>query len=353
MGDFDVTQIQQSITEEPKTKRSGGITKELLSKIAILVLVLIVAGGGYLIYSLKFANDPDKLTIGYSTEETFALVTLAKQKGFFEEDSVVIDYRKFKTDQDVLDALDENKIDLAVVEDIEYVMTFPPTRSQKIVASISSADSYFYLLDIKKGLLALDNLVGKSLGIIESSGNNYWLENSLSIRSEVVIKKLKPGKLAKKFANADVDSVLAKQPLVYKTENFEHTAVQSIRISAQGGKKSNTVLIVNEDFLLSNKEILGSFLKALYKAENFYIEKPEEVKDILLAQWGVEKSYLTEVLRDYEYKLVLDSRLKDEISGQYSWKTQKSRNTNNSEFVLEDIFYYPLLRGIKPEAISF
>lgn len=353
MGDFDVNQIQQSLTEEPKTKGGGGITKELLSKIAILVLALIIAGGCYIVYSLKFANDPDRLTIGYSTEETFTLVTLAKQKGFFEEDNVAIDYRKFKTDKDVLDALDENKIDLAVVEDMEYVMTFPPTRSQKILASISSADSYFYLLDIKKSLLALDNLVGKSLGVVEGSGNNYWLENSLSIRSEVEIKKLKPGKLAKKFANADIDSVLAKQPLVYKTENFEHTAVQSIRISAQGGKNSNTVLIVNEDFLLNNKEILGGFLKVLYKAENFYIEKPEEVKEILLAQWGVEQSYLTEVLRDYEYKLILDSRLKDEISAQYGWKRQKSRSTSNSEFVLEDLFYYPFLRGVKPEAVSF
>jgi len=353
MGDFDVNQIQQSITEEPKTKGSGGITEGLLSKVAILVIVLIIAGGGYLIYFLKFANDPDKLTIGYSTEETFALVTLAKQKGFFEEDNVAIDYRKFKTDKDVLDALGENKIDLAVVEDIEYVVTFPPTRSQKILASISSAESYFYLLDIKKGLLALDNLAGKSLGLVESAGNNYWLENSLSIRSEVRIKKLKPNKLAKKFANADIDSVLAKQPLVYKTENLEHSAVQSMRISAQGGKKSNTILIVNEDFLLSNKEILGSFLKILYKAENLYIEKPEEVKEILLAQWGVEQSYLTEVLGDYEYKLVLDSRLKDEMSAQHNWKRQKGRNTSSSEFVLEDIFYYPLLRGVKPEAVSF
>jgi len=352
MGDFDINQIQQSVAEGQKPKEKSDI-KRLLTRLAILLLVLVIGGGIYVVYSLKYANDPDRLTIGYNTEETFVLITLARQKNLFEEKGVTIDYRKFKTDQDVLEALNEDKIDLAVVEDIEFVMTLPPQRSQKIIASISSADSYFYLLDIQKGLLALEDLTDRSLGTVEAAGNNYWLEDSFSARNEIEIRRFKPSKLAKEFAYAKVDSVLAKQPLVYETENFAKTQAQALRISAQGEKDSNTIMVVNEEFVSSDKEVLQNFLRVLYETESFYVNQFEDAKEILLAQWNVEQSYLNEILRDYKYELVLNVKLKNELSAQYDWKSRKSRNSSQSEFVLENVFYYPLLREVKPEGVEF
>lgn len=352
MGDFDINQIQQSSTEGQKPKANTN-SRKLLTRLAMLLLVLVVAGGVYFVYSLKYANDPDKLTIGYSTEETFALITLARQKGYFEENEVAIDYRKFKTDQDVLEALNEDKIDLAVVEDIEFVMTLPPQRSQKIIASISSADNYFYILDVKKGLLGTENLIGKSLGMTTGAGNEYWFESNFSAKKDVLLKEVKPNKLARDFADAKLDAVFAKQPLVYQTENFERSGIQALKVSAQGGMSSNTIMVVSEDFLSTNRETLKNFLEVLHRTESFYVEQQEDAEEILFSVWNVEKGYLDTVVKDYQYNLTLNAQLKEVLNSQFEWRKQKRRSGSQTDFVLESIFYYPLLREVKPEAVEF
>lgn len=353
MSDFDAGKIQQEISSKEGDQEDKSGQFSLFKKFLVAILLLLITTGGYVIYQLKYANDPDKITIGYSTDETFALVTLAQQQGFFEEAGVAVEYRKFQADSDVLEALNENKIDMAVVEDIEFVMTLPPQTNQKVLASISSAQSYFYVLDVKKGLLGIEDLVGKNIGMVDGNGINYWFEKSIPSRRDVHVKKIKQNKLAREFADAKVDAVFAKQPLIYQTENFERTNIQALRIPAQGQARSNTLLVVNEEFLTANRSEIKDFLEVLYKTENLYIQQQEDFTEVLLSTWNMEKGYLDNILKDHQYSLELNVPLKEVLSSQYSWKSQKSRSRGSADFVLDSIFYYPLLREVKPEAVGF
>lgn len=351
MTEFD---INKEILNTKSAKRHRLRNFNILIKritLVLLIIVIVVAGG--IIYAIKYMNDPNKLTIGYSNEDTFALISLSKQKGFFEKNNVVEEYRKYKTDEKVLEAFSKNKIDIAIVEDIEFVMTLPSENSERILASICSADSYFYILDGKKGLFDVGNLIGKSLGKPSGSGIDYWLNNMITSKKELSIKEIKAKNLAKDFANAKVDAILAKQPFVYQTEHFAKTEVQGIKISAQGEKRSNTIIVSKEDFIEKNKDTLRNFLKSLKEAEEYYTENPIEAKEVLISSLGLEKEYFTEISKDYEYKLLLNQKFKDDFRTKYEWKVQKKRSSSIKEFDLEKVYYYPLLREVKPEVVEF
>ncbi len=351
MGDFDINEIKKDVTPRKKKKRRS--TKKRLTNITLVCLGLIFLVSGLIVYEFKYANDPNELTIGYSTEETFTLVSISESRGAFSEKSIPTEYRKFKNDQEVLEALNKKRIDVAVVEDVEYAVTLPPLVGQKVLATISSSNSYFFVLDVKKGLLGKEDLINRELGVADTLGADYWLSKSLSNRREVKTKSLRPDKLPVEFANAKIDGVFAKQPYIYQVENFERTGVQSLLIDGQSGRRSHTMLIVNEEFLYQNEQDLKDFLEVLYDTEIYYQEFREDIEEQLIPLWGAERRYVRTIIENYDYELSLNPDVRSTFQTQYDWGRQRNRRSSQSDFMFESIFYYSLLRDTKPEGVEF
>lgn len=356
MGDFDLNAIQQ----ESVSTQSPAKSKNIKSKIYITIfciLAVILLSGFYVIYTLKYRNREDDLTIGYSMKEHFMLVTLAQKLEYFDKKGLLIDVRKFKNEEEVLEALNEDKIDIAVVEDISMVANFSSSPDMRVISSVADSQTYYFAVDLKKGITDLQKLKGESIGVIESIKTDFWLETGWRgggiNKRDVTIKNIKASKLAEELADAKVSAIISWQPYVYETQNFEGSESEVMLIPAQVGKRSHALALTSQRYIDQNNKKLTEFLSSLLAAEDYNKTNKDAVTEILISDWGVERNYVDELNKDYNYELSLKRELKDLLREQYEWYKKSSYRNGNGDVQVEQVIHYGLLREIKPEAVEY
>ena len=276
MGDFDLNQVTTKPAETQTARNPSGFKNTKLSVLIFLGILIVLGILTYLVFSLKYRNRSEYLTIGYSQTETFSLVNLSKSQGYFDEQGVMVDTRSFKDDNDVLKAFVEDKIDMAVVEDVSAALNYRELEGVKLVASIAQADTYFFVLDLKQGLTQIKHIEGNTIGIPDNENAQYWFERSVSVsaikKEDVKLKVLNQKKLASELATGRVAGIITNQPYVYRAIVYERSEKQVQQFRAQDSLSVFTVLLVKEDYLMNNSKAVKDFLTTLKKAEA-YIEK--------------------------------------------------------------------------------
>jgi ABC-type nitrate/sulfonate/bicarbonate transport system substrate-binding protein len=354
MGDFDISQIEISNElTSPKTRRNYSL---ILKNFLIVLTFFGILVSAIFIYSYKYRNRPDDITIGYSDKEGIALVSISDNLGYFTENGIKIDYRNYDDEIDLIQALSESKIDVAFVEDLSLTMVDLDGSDIKIISSVVEAEKYFFVVDTKKGIFDVASLNGHDLGVTDSYKTDYWLENGLSNsgvnKGDINLKTYKPGKLAEELANAKVAGVFAWQPYVYESETFEGSEVQQIVLPVQKEEGAYTYIVSSQNYIDSNYSDLKNFLISLISSEG-YIEQNSDVSiEYLTGEWATDKKYVSDIFGSYNYKVNITRESKESLEKRYVWASRKSSN-NNQEFQIESLYYYNLLREIDPKRAEF
>lgn len=354
MGDFDISQINNASEQEsPKNKRNFS---SIVKKGLIIFSLIFVVISAIFIYSYKYRNRSDDITIGYSSEEDIALVSIAENLKYFADKEVEIDYRNYDDELELIQALSESKVDVVFVEDLSIVMANPAENKNKIITSVLNAEKYFFVVDVKKGVFDVSSLSGQELGVPDSYKTDYWLAKGLINagidKRDVIIETYKPEKLAEELANAEVTGIFAWQPYVYESETFEGSEVQQIVLPIQREEQSYTYLLTSESYLENNAEDLKKLVLSLISAEQYIVENNDISVEYLAGEWSSEKRYVTEILNSYNYEVNISRESKLSLSEKYEWSKTKSRS-QDEEFQIESIYYYNLLREIDPKRAEF
>jgi ABC-type nitrate/sulfonate/bicarbonate transport system substrate-binding protein len=354
MGDFDISQIEKE--NEQSSLKTSRHYSSILKKFLIFLTILGIFASAIFIYSYKYRNRPDDITIGYSDKEGIALVNISDHLGYFTDNDIKIEYRNYDDEIDLIQALSESKIDVAFVEDLSLTMVDLDDSAIKIISSVVEAEKYFFVVDTKKGIFDVASLSGHDLGVTDSYKTDYWLENGLSNsgvnKGDINLKTYKPGKLAEELANAEVAGVLVWQPYVYESETFEGSEVQQIVLPVQKEEGAYTYLVSSQNYIDSNYSDLKNFLISLISSE-VYIEQNRDVSiEYLTGEWATDKKYVSDIFGSYNYKVNITRESKESLDRRYVWSSRKSSN-NNQEFQIESLYYYNLLREIDPKRAEF
>jgi ABC-type nitrate/sulfonate/bicarbonate transport system substrate-binding protein len=357
MGDFDLNQVTTKPAENAGGTKTGALKNTKLSIIIFLGILLVLGLLTYVVFTLKYRNRSDFLTLGYSKNETFALVSIAEYNGYFDEQGVSVDKRSFNNDLDVLKAFSEDKIDLAVIEDVSTALNYRELEGVKLIASIAQANSYFYVLDLKQGLINIKDIQGTTIGVPDSENAVYWFERSASLnavaKDEVTLKVLSQKKLASELAAGKISGIITNQPYVYRAIQYEKSETQVQQFPAQDTLSVFTVILVKESYLNENLKEIKDFLTTLKKAETYIEEENEDTREFFAIEWSENSAYVDTVVKDTVYKLQMTGDLQESISAAYSWRTSKRGSSTTSAFNLDNLYYFNLVREISPESVEF
>ena len=353
MTDFDLSQIDTAISDNQKVVKRD--FKKYIRYILILIVLIALSFGTYFVYSLKYRNRPNDITIGYSQKEDLLLLSLAEHMNF-EVSEKELDIREFDNDEDMLQSMKDKKLDLVIIEDISFALTDPNVADLRIISEVASTERYYFLVDIKKGIFDLTHMIDRSLGIIDSYKTDYWLNvvlsNSGMNEKQLNSIPLKPNKLAQEFADANVDGIFAWQPYIYQTENFEGSEIQVLKIPAQSVTKSYIYLIASQEYIDSNPDDIKDVLMSMQKAEEYLNTNQDDVIEYLLGEWSTERSYVTEILSDTSYGIGISSDAKISLKRQYDWGNKKSR-LSDTDYRIENAYFYDILKEINPNIVEF
>lgn len=354
MGDFDISQISPANEQSSlKTRRSlSSVIKRLLIFFSLFLIIL----SSILIYSYKYRNRPNDITLGYTDQEGIALVSLSKQLGYLDNNEIEVDFRTYDDELKLIEAISSSKIDVAFVEDLSITMASPDQHDNRIIASVLNAEKYFFVVDTKKGIFDVSSLAGEDLGVFDSYKTDYWLEKSLGNsgvnKKDIVLKNYKLSKLAEELADAKVSGVFTWQPYVYDSETFEGSDVQQMVLPIQNEEGAYTYLLTSQSYIESNYQDLKKLLLSLIEAEVYIQEHKEVAIEYLTGEWSSEKRYVSDIFDTYNYSVNISQESKTSLSEKYIWSTSKSRAESDG-YQIENIYYYNLLREIDPKRAEF
>ncbi len=319
----------------------------MIKKFIFVLIVIAVAVEGYILLQTyrnpakKYTGEMEKITVGVEKSLLPALVWVAENKGYFQENGVDITIKEFDSGRAALKSmLEEGNLDMVTVAQTP-VMFNSFTRSDFAIVSamVSSYNDVFVLARSDRGIAKPGDLRGKKVGLTKGSTGQYFLGLFLSKNniqpSEVEEVDIKAGQLAESITAGAVDAISVWQPHIYNAQKA--LGDKSITFPTRKIFREDFYFVPNKNFLQNHPEAITRFLQALKQAEDFIKNSEDEAVDIVSGRLGLDKAFVTSVWGNYQFGLFLDQTIIKTLEDEARWAIQ---NKLTDKTVVPNYFDY-------------
>lgn len=329
--------------------------KRSLGVALIAVLIVLVLSGSLLIQDYYGNRQTrDKVTIGHVPVESFALLYVAENQGYFSQHGLDVTVTDYPTGTDAVNALNAGIVDVAGSS--EYVVASNALSHQNIsiVASLGEAQIVDLIATNVSVIRQPADLVGKTVAVPKSTVGEFDLglflkANSLSI-SDIKLVYCPPGQLAAAVSNGTVDAVVAWQ--LYSEQVKMALTNGYVSWPLQVNEPFFSVLSCRNDWLSSHSQTVNKLLSALSDAQDYIQSHPAETQQIIKARFNYTDAYIASVWSRNNCTLTLTQKLQTVMAEEAQWMIQ-SRLTNQTDMpAISNYIDAHYLQAVKPAAVT-
>ncbi|MCK5050232.1 MAG: NrtA/SsuA/CpmA family ABC transporter substrate-binding protein [Candidatus Cloacimonetes bacterium] len=329
-----------------------------MKNIRIIIAVVVIIGilfGGYLWLNQgkpKYTGPVKKITLAAYAGETGALVYIAEDQGFFEENGLEVTIKDYESGKAATDALMNREADIATSADFVFISNSFDNTDLRVLGTVSTAEVKELVARKDKGITTIDDLIGKKIGVTKKSGGEFALGrflilNALSYKN-VDLVDLKPSEIVEAVLNGDIDAGFTWDPNVYDIKEQLGNNV----ISWSGGQDFYFVLLTKEDWIENNSAAAEDFIKSVLEAEVYVKDHPIEAKKFVKNRFNYESDYIDYSWSKQEFVVILEQAMLITFENQARWRI-KHRLTEATEVPnYLDYIYLDALEKVKPEAVG-
>ncbi len=330
--------------------------KKSKNVILIVVLVLIIGGVSYLWLRQEqpedYAGPVDKITVAAAEYLTGALVYVAEDQGFFENNGLEVTIKGYGSGKACADALIIGEADISTSADNVFVSNSFEHADLRILGTVATKQVKELVVRKDKGITTIDNLIGKKIGVTKRSGAEFQLGVFLTFngisREDVEFVDLKPSEMMGAISNGDVDAVFVWDPYLYniKKELGENA------ISWPGGENFYFVLLTKQNWLDKNPAAAERFMKLMLEAEDYIKDNSEEAKEFAKGRFDYESDYMNYSWPKQEFAVILEQAMLIIFEDQARWRIENNLTEATEVPNYLDYIYMDALEEVKPEAIK-
>lgn len=322
------------------------------------VLVILTFLGGVL--SLFLFNRPKRelaaLSVGGSLSVNTALLQIALDKGYFQDEGLDLTFRSYKSSQQALDVMLEGGVDLALSAETPVVFKAFEREDFAILASIISTYNDPKVLCLKSsGIEEPADLVGKRVGTTSRGQSAHYFFHLFMIKYEIDIDDVQlffksPSELAELLKRGELDGISLFEPHLSRTA--AELGEDALVFSEPELYHKDLLLTGRDEFLKDNKELLVKFLKGLLRAEEFTLREREQALEIVARRCSVEYELVVELMLDADLEVILDQSLLHTLEGEARWNIESvgtDMGWEEPDFL--ELINSDILKSIKPEAV--
>ena len=300
----------------------------------------------------EYAGPVDKITLGGYAGETAALVYIAEERGFFEKNGLEVTIKDYQSGKAATDAIINGEADISTSADSVLVSNSFKHTNLRVFGTVSTFENKELVARKDKGIVTINDLKDKKIGVTKKSGGEFALGVFLSFNSlsqqDVEIVDLKPPEMLEAISNGDVDSVFTWDPNVY---NIKQDLGDNL-ISWPGHSDFYFVLLAKEDWLENNPEAAKRFLKSVIEAEDYVRDNPEEAKEFVKNRFGYDSEYIDYSWPKQEFAVVLDQAILIVFEDIARWRIKNNLTSATEVPNYLNFIYFDALEAVKPEAIT-
>jgi len=322
----------------------------------ILIVLVLIGGGAWYLQSVQQSSSVPLTDITIVTGQNAAstLLIVAKDKGYFAQHGLNVTFIKTPSASAALQNLVDRQNDFIFVN--EYDISDPAlyNKNVRVIGTLSESDVNFIVARRDRGIVQVQDLEGKKIGVTKGSIREYFLDrffvlNGLSLNNNTIIN-LQLAPLANATVNGDIDASFSSEPYVYqmRRQMGENAVVWPVNL----GQHAQFSLVCNENTLQEHPEIVEAVLASALQAETYVNSHPEEAKKIAREQIKFDDQYMDQDWQNHQFSVTLSQSLITSMKDETRWRIRKNLTDvkdvpDFSKYVSWDILY-----RLKPSAVT-
>ncbi len=323
--------------------------------LAIIAGLIIASISGTLIYqNLTTPSTPEPVTVGHVPVESFALLYIAQQQGYFTNHGLNVTISDYATGTVAAQALTNGTVDIAGSS--EYVVAYNAIEKQNIsvVASLGEAQIVDLIASNHSGITQPSDLKGKTIATAKSTVPEFDLgvflqENGLTLQ-DINLVYYPPGQSADAISNNSVDAVVTWQ--LYSEQVKMALPDGYVSWPLQTHEPFFSVLSCRNDWLAGHSQTVNKLLSALNDAQSYIESHPSETQQVIKARFNYTDNYITSVWPRNNCTLTLTQKMVDVMSDEAAWMINNGLTTQKTMPNLQNYIDSTQLRVVKPQAVT-
>lgn len=318
----------------------------------IIIVIFIVFRPGV---DRNQLTDLVDVSIGIQNSTIVSTLLVAKGRGYFEEEGLRLTIKKYPSGKLALASLFNGEVDLATVADIPIVSNSFVRNDFKVISTIASSNDGAWIIARKdKGINTPKDLAGKTIATQKSSAVHFFMDMFLLHHKipKYRVKKvfMKAVDLPGALASGKIDAFSMRDPYGKRAKDLLGDKVIEFHDPHIYNQMFNVVGM--NSYLLKNREILNSFMKAILKAETHIHQNRYSSIGIVAGELQQDFSKINKVWDKLIFKIALDQTLIITLEEEAKWFI-KEKYTNSRK--LPDYLDYidaKYLKDVKPEVVT-
>jgi NitT/TauT family transport system substrate-binding protein len=322
---------------------------------AIVVVLIALAGfGAWYLLGSGTGNSvtPESITIEELSYESYGLIFIAEDQGFFAGNGLNVTPRNYGT-VNRLNGLLNSEVDIGLSS--EYVFVGKALNESNI-SVIGNIDRY-QIIDLigrkDKGIENVSDLKGKKIGLTRNTISEFYLGRFLDLQGmsiqDVTLVNLPLQQFTQAITNGSIDALLTGNNIDQIQELLGSNAVVW---PTQNGQKSYYIMSCRDDWAASHLEEISKLLKSIAQAEEYTINHPAEAMAIVQKKLNYTDAYMAEIWPENDFSLTLDQSLITAMEDEGRWMI--ANNLTNGTIIpdFSKYVYSKALDAVRPESVN-
>jgi ABC-type nitrate/sulfonate/bicarbonate transport system substrate-binding protein len=323
----------------------------------VLVTIAVLAVAGSLIYSYINSQNQSNLEQVSITDVQVVysgLLYVAQNQGYFTQNGLNVSFPTYPTADAGLKALSNGSVDFAQAP--EYSITqaiLNGNQDLRIIATIEESTAVNLIARKDHGIENASDLIGKKIGLGAGTIREFYLGRYLNLNGlttqNVTIVNLSLQNTVDAIANGSIDAAVMPDAIWVNKVTAE-LGDNAVVFPIQVGQPLFTVLVCTSQYLANNSQTVTKLLKALYQAEEYFINHSAEAQSIVMNRLNFTSADVG--WSDHRFSLSLDLSLVTTMRDEAQWLITNNLTNQTQVPDFTQYVYTDALMSVKPDSVT-
>lgn len=329
-----------------------------LSSIAIVVAVVAVLVGVFLHREDTSRSEPRDVTIAIAVQDDIfpALVYIAEDQGYFEEEGVHVTLRSFPSAKMALRATLAGESHMATTAGVPIAWQTLHGANVSILCTLGFTDRAFRVIARRdRGVETPDDLAGKTIATQEASAEHLFLDVFLAYhgldRSRARIVFMPAMNLPDALIDGEIDAFALRQPFVGEASSSLND--RAIVFAGPDYYRAYFALVTTPGFFDEDNGDADAVLRALVRAERLlHSNTPEAVNSVTRQLGEARRKEIEHGWPEYRFEVAAGQSFLVNLESEARWLMREYPDlAGPTPDYLEMFHTKPLLR-VRPESVT-
>ncbi len=326
--------------------------KRIVAAIAVIAALVLVGSGVWPFPNSEttYPGTSESITIGTAPLELAALIFIAEDQGFFNQNGLNVTIKDYDTALAAVGGMEKGDVDISVSTEYPIVTEAYKKANISVVGCIDKYQTTYLVGRKDRGIENISDLKGKKIGLSRGGIGEFYLGRFLNLHDislqDVTLIDIKLPQLMSALTDGSVDAVMVWNIDVNKLGD------NVVIWPAQNNQAAYGVMAGRNDWIYSHPEAINRFLKSIDQAEDYSINHPDETKAIVQKRTNHDDAYMATVWPKHRVSLSLDQSLVTAMEDEGRWMIKNNLTTEKTIPDFRNYIYTKGLEEVKPDSVN-